>query len=148
MTRMSTDPIPPTRALRNPWLNPPYGTLLAFLEPGGAQCGVELAKVFRQFGGPGHARAGLVRVFEAENFGVQGLTREIDGRVCVVLAAIGGVIGAVADQGESGVGGLDANLMFSTGFQPEPQFGDEAFAAGERILSDDFVVRDGLLSPG
>src|SRR5438093_8668969 len=26
------------------------------LESGGAQCGVELAKVFRQFGGPGDAR--------------------------------------------------------------------------------------------
>src|SRR3989442_9842278 len=106
---ISSDPCRP----RNPWLNRSCGTLLASLEPGRAQCGVELAKVFRQFGGPGHARTGLVRVFEAENFGVQGLTREIYGRVCVILAAIGGVIRAIADQGQSGVGSLDANLMFS-----------------------------------
>ena len=38
--------------------------------PGGAQCAVQLAQVFGQFGGPGHARTGLVGVFEAENFGV------------------------------------------------------------------------------
>src|SRR5437899_2959697 len=88
-------------------------------DPGGAQCGVELPKVFGQFGSPGHARTGLVRVLEAENFGVQSLTREIDGRVCVVPAAIGRVIRAVAEQGESRVGSLDTNLMFSTGFQPE-----------------------------
>jgi len=119
-----------------------------FLEQGGAQCAVQLAKVFGKFGGPCHARTGLVGVFEAENFGVQGLTRKFDGCVCVVLGAIGRVIGAVADQGESGVGSLHANLMFSTGFQPEPQFGDEAFAAGARILGDDFVMRDGLMDLG
>ena len=57
---------------------------LAFLESGGTQGGVELAKVFGQFGGPGHALAGLFRVFEAEDFGMQGLTRKINGRVGVV----------------------------------------------------------------
>src|ERR1019366_1971510 len=97
---------------------------LAFLESGGTQGGVELAKVFGQFGCPSHAPAGLVRVFEAEDFGVQGLTRKINGRVGVVRSAIGRVIRAVADQGKSGVGSLDADLMFATGFQPEPQFGD------------------------
>ena len=48
----------------------------------------------------------------------------------------------------SGVGGLDADLMFAAGLQPEPQFGDEAFAGGERILRDDFVMRDGLAGFG
>ena len=69
-------------------------------------------------------------------------------RVWEVVAAIGRVIRAVPDQGESGVGSLDANLMFSTGFQPEPQFTDETFAAGARILGDDFVMRDGLMDLG
>ena len=48
----------------------------------------------------------------------------------------------------SGVGRLDPDLMFSTGLQPEPQFGDAAFVAGERILRNDFVMRDGLADFG
>jgi hypothetical protein len=47
-------------------LHPPCWTLLAFLYAGGAQCGPELAKFFREFGGPGHARTGPGRLFEAE----------------------------------------------------------------------------------
>ena len=84
----------------------------------GTQGSLKLAKVFGQFCRPGHALAGLVRVFEAKDFGVQSLTREINGRVGVVRSPIGRVVGAVADQGESGVGSLDADLMFSTGLQP------------------------------
>jgi hypothetical protein len=37
-----------------------------------------LAKVLGHFSGPGHAPAGLLRVLEAQDFGVQGLAREID----------------------------------------------------------------------
>jgi len=125
-----------------------YAGLRWGFSAGGAQGGFELTKVFGQFSGPGHAPTGLVRVFEAEGFGVQGLPREINGRVGKVRPAIGRVIRAVTDQGKSGVGSLDADLMFPSGFQPESQFSDEAFAAGERILGDDFVVRDGLLVPG
>src|SRR6266478_6212039 len=42
------------------------------------------------------------------------------------------------------MGGLDANLMFAPRFQPESQFADEAFAVGQRIFLDGFIVRDGL----
>src|SRR5437773_1928429 len=42
------------------------------------------------------------------------------------------------------MGGLDANLMFAASFEPEPQFAGEAFAAGEWIFLDRFIVRDGL----
>ena len=52
------------------------------LEPGGAQAGFELAKVFGQFRGPAHARAWLVRMFEGKDFRVQCLAREINARVC------------------------------------------------------------------
>ena len=61
------------------------------------------------------------------------------------MPATSRVVGAVADQGESGVGGLDADLMFAPGLQPEPQFAHDAFAAGERIFRDDFVMCDGFL---
>ena len=44
------------------------------------------------------------------------------------------------------MGGLDTDLMFSPGLQPEPQLGDEAFAAVQRILRNDLVMRDGLAS--
>ena len=142
---MEDQELPQARELLNRY---PTEGCWRFLEQGGAQCAVQLAKVFGKFGGPCHARTGLAGVFEAENFGVQGLTREVDGCFCVILAAIGRVIRAVADQGESGVGSLDADLVLSTGFQAEPQLSDEAFAAGEWILGDDFVVRDGLLDIG
>ena len=45
------------------------------------------------------------------------------------------------------MGRLDANLVFATGFQPEPQFRDIA-AARERVLGDDFIVRDGFPGSG
>jgi hypothetical protein len=32
--------------------------------------------------------------------------------------------------------------MFSTGFQPEPQFCDETFAPGKRVLANHFIVCD------
>src|ERR1019366_7012357 len=120
------------------------------LEPAGAKVVFELAKVFGQFRGPVHAYAWLVRMFEGKDFRVQGLAREINARVGGVRAAYSRIVGAVAEQGESGVRRLHANLMFPAGFEPEPQFGDEACAARNGILGDDFVVSDGLagLGPG
>jgi len=88
-------------------------------------------------------------VFQSQDLGMQRLTREIDkGQAAKSSATIFWMIGTVANQWQSGMGRLDADLMFSTGLQPEPQFGDETFAAGERILRDDFVMRDGLAGFG
>ena len=112
---------------------------------GATQGGLKLSEVFGQFSGPKHALAGFFGVFEGKDFGVQSLTREINGSVGGVLSAPGRIIRAVTDQGVSSVGRLDADLMFPTGLQPEPQFGDDAFAVGERILRDDFVMCDGFL---
>ena len=88
--------------------------------------------------------AGLLGMFEAEDFRVQGLPREINARIWVVRSAKSRVVSAVADQGQSGVRSLGSDLMFSAGFQTEPQFGDDTFAAGQRVLGDDFVMGDGF----
>src|SRR5258707_996843 len=88
--------------------------------------------------------AGLLGMFEAEDFRVQGLPREINARICVVRSAKSRVVSAVADQGQSGVRSLGSDLMFSAGFQTQSQFRDDAFAAGEGVLGDDFVMGDGF----
>src|ERR1035437_8000448 len=54
------------------------------LEPGGAQVVLQLAKVFGQFRGPAHARAWPVRMFQGEDFRMQGLAREVNARMGVV----------------------------------------------------------------
>ena len=87
-------------------------------------------------------------MFQGEDFRVQGLPWEIDEGTRDSFSATPRIVLPVADQGKSGVGRLDADLMFATGFQTEPQFGNEAFAVGERIFGDDFVVRDGLKGLG
>ena len=69
------------------------------LKPAGTQRSFEPAEIFRQFSGPAQALAGLLGMFEGEDFGVQGLPREIDPRVCDVRFAKSRVVGAVADQG-------------------------------------------------
>ena len=84
-------------------------------------------------------------MFKAEKLGVQGLPREIDEGLCLVPPAISGVVRAVAEQGEPGVGRLGADLVFEPGFQPEPQLGDTTLAAPEWMLSNDFIVRDSFL---
>ena len=115
-----------------------------FLESAGTQGGFELAQVFGQFRRPGHAPCRAVPGVRGS--GLRRARPDAGNRWAagVVPSAIFRVIRAVADQRQPGVGGLDADLMFAAGLQPEPQFGDEAFAAGERIFRDDFVVRDGF----
>src|SRR5882672_8569254 len=57
------------------------------LKPAGTQRSFEPAEVFRQFSGPAQAPAGLPGMFEGEDFGVQGLPREIDARAGDVRSA-------------------------------------------------------------
>src|ERR1035438_9341607 len=83
-------------------------------------------------------------MFEGEDFCVQGLARELNARDCGVRAADSRIVRAVAEQGESGVGSLNANLMLPAGFESKPQFSHEARSACNGILGDDFVVGNGL----
>ena len=75
------------------------GPLPRVLQPVATQVGFELAEVFGQFCGPGHALTGMFRVFQGEDFGVQGLPRKINGPVGGVLSAPTRMICAVTDQG-------------------------------------------------
>ena len=83
-------------------------------------------------------------MFEGEDFCVQGLAWKLNGRVCGVRGADSRIVSAVAEQGESGVRSLNANLMLPAGFESKPQFSHEARSARNGILGDDFVVGDGL----
>ena len=115
-----------------------------FLEPTGTECRFELAEIFRKGSAPAQVSAEPLGMFEGEDFGVQGLSRKVDDPIGGVRAAKGKVIGAVADQGQSGVRGLGADLMFSAGFELEPQFGDDTPAIRQGILGHDFIMGDGL----
>src|SRR5438128_1631723 len=61
------------------------------------QSGFELPEIFGQVGGPGHSFPRLLRMFQAQNFSVQCLAREIDARARVELAAIFWIVRAIAD---------------------------------------------------
>jgi len=95
------------------------GVVFGPLKPGRTQGRFELAQVLGQFRRPTHALARLVRVFEAEGFGMQGLPREFNERTVMIVSAMGRIICAVADQRMSGVGGLRADLMLPARLQPE-----------------------------
>src|SRR5436190_13533573 len=114
------------------------------LKSSGAQGRFELAKVFGKFRGPRHARARLAWMFEGEDFGVQGLSRESDARARALRSPTIWIVSAVSHQRKSGMGSLSANLMFSASFQTQPQFGNETRAAGDRVFGHDFVVGDGF----
>ena len=101
------------------------------LNSGGTESGFELAKVFGEFGCPGHLFPGLVGMLEDQSLRVQRLAGEVDGRVGLNLRALVWIIRAVPDNRESDVGCLDAQLMFAACFQLEPQFADYAFFASE-----------------
>src|ERR1022692_2202300 len=83
-------------------------------------------------------------MFEGEDFCVQGLARELNARVGGVRGADSRIVSAVAEQGESGVRSLDANLMLPAGLKPKPQFGHEARSARNGVFGDDFVVGNSL----
>src|SRR5258708_29774036 len=100
----------------------PRSPYLSGSNPPGTQRSFEPAEVLRQFRCPTQAPAGLLGMFEGEDFGVQSLPREINVAIRAVQSAKSRVVGAVADQGQAGVRSLRANLMFSAGFQTEPQF--------------------------
>src|ERR1700682_1523326 len=63
------------------------------LKPAGTERSFEAAEVFRQLSGPAQAPAGLLGMFEGEDFGVQGLPREINARICAVRSAKSRVVG-------------------------------------------------------
>src|ERR1017187_3016454 len=106
------------------------------LKPAGPQSRLKLPKVFWQFGSPAHSRSGPGWMFQCQDFRVQCLSWKIGGGTGAGPGAIFRMIRAVAKQRQSGVGCLDANLMFPAGFEPEPQFGDAAPAVGEWVFCE------------
>ena len=70
-------------------------------------------------------RVRFVGMVEAQDLGMQRLTREIDPRGFGRVAVIFRVIRPVADQRQPGVRGLRADLMFAARLEAEPKLGDD-----------------------
>ena len=89
----------------------------------------------------------MIGVLKGEELSVQGLPGKVDGGKGRIYRAKSGVVCAVADERKAGMGGLDTNLMFATGFKLESQFSDKASVC-ERVFGKDFEVSDGFLGLG